>query len=375
MGIFAEYNREPNWKTKDYYNGNSFGLDQGYFQIYTPNKDKTPIDVGDPGFYQDTKLPFELGDVEIPWGIGISQISPEGNPIIGDNMEKEEKKPDWILNPQWPTYSGEDTQEEDVENQEPEQEPEQAPSSQNPQTPEQAPPPSQKPTQQQPSQQPQTPQQPPTQQQKPTKSERENAELGNNTYTKSPLYKWDGVNKIPKSLHKTVKNFMGFYQKKGIPAHIAAAIIGNMMVESTLSTVAVNKYDLGSSSTGLIQWKGDRFTDLKNFAESKGRPWDDVSVQLEFVLYEMQHNPRFKKDYQNLMNSKTPAEASEAFAHYNTYAGFDGTIKTARLLIETWMKEKGWSRERAEKEAKKFIVKKHKERQCYAQEVYWNWKY
>lgn len=354
MGIFTEYNREPNWKNKDYYNGNSFGLDQGYFQIYTPNKDKTPIDVGDPGLYQDTKLPFELGDVEIPWGIGISQISPEGNPIIGDNMEKEEKKPDWILNPQWPT--SDEAQEEDVENQEPEQEPEQIS-------------PSQKPTQQQP------PQQPSTQQQKPTRSERENTELGNNIYTKSPLYKWDGVNKIPKSLHKTVKNFMSFYQGKGIPAHIAAAIIGNMIVESTLNTIAVNKYDLGSSSTGLIQWKGDRFTALKNFAQNKGKPWDDVSVQLEFVLYEMQHNSRFKKDYQNLMNSKTPAEASEAFAHYNTYAGFDGTIKTANKLIESWMKKYGWSREKAEKEVEKFIVKKHKERQCYAQEVYWNWKY
>ena len=240
--------------------------------------------------------------------------------------------------------------------------------------------------QQKPSQQKPIQQEPIIQQVEPSKTEsnqkntQQSTSIGENRYNKSPLYEWDEVNKIHKSLHETVKNYMGYYKKIGIPSHVAAAIIGNMITESTLSGGATNPNDLGMTSQGLIQWRGERLDRLKEYAKNKGKDWRNINIQLEYVLYEMKKY--YPNDYKNIMSSTTAAEASEAFAHYNGYAGWDGTLGTAKTLMNNKKQElmkKGMSEAEASKKAKdwtlNFIKTKHKERQYYAQEIYRNWGY
>ena len=179
--------------------------------------------------------------------------------------------------------------------------------------------------------------------------------VGTNRFTQSPLYEWDGKNRISKS--STAKNMMDIYKSMNIPSHIASAIIGHIYAESGFNSIKRNSNDVGQVSTGLIQWDSKRLKRLKEFAKSKNKSWSDISTQLEFILYEMKNY--YPKYYNDLMSSTTPAEATEAMAGYILFAGWNGSTNTARRA--------GWSQSR--------INLEHKNRQNYAQEIYRNWGY
>jgi hypothetical protein len=71
-----------------------------------------------------------------------------------------------------------------------------------------------------------------------------------------------------------------------------AGMIGNFMVESRMNPAADNPADKGQRSIGIAQWRwygssGGRQTDLFNFANQAGKPWEDLYVQLAFVDYEL----------------------------------------------------------------------------------------
>lgn len=74
-----------------------------------------------------------------------------------------------------------------------------------------------------------------------------------------------------------------FLLQKGVPPVGAAAILGNIQGESSFDSSVVNS--LGYS--GLCQWGGGRLSNLKSLADSKGKDWTDVEVQLEFLWQEL----------------------------------------------------------------------------------------
>lgn len=232
----------------------------------------------------------------------------------------------------------------------------------------------QKPNQQKPNQQKPIQQEPITQQAEPskTKSNQKNTQqstsIGENRYNKSPLYEWDGKSYLTKEQKSKLPGMMNIYRSLGIPSHIAAAILGHICVESRdLDTQSVNPNDVGQVSTGLIQWDPSRLKQLKKYAESKNKSWGDVSVQLEFILHEMKTNRVYKKYYDSLMSSSTPAEAVEAMAGYISFAGYDGTLNTTRNFQR--------DQKMSDAQLKAWIEKQHKKRQYYAQEIYRNWGY
>ena len=61
---------------------------------------------------------------------------------------------------------------------------------------------------------------------------------------------------------------------------VAASIMGNMDAESSFDPTVVNG---DGGATGLCQWYDVRERALKDFADSKGKPWQDVQTQLEFL--------------------------------------------------------------------------------------------
>jgi hypothetical protein len=108
-------------------------------------------------------------------------------------------------------------------------------------------------------------------------------------------------------------------QTHGLSDFRAAAIVGHLVQESGLRpTGAVG--DAGTAF-GLAQWRHDRFDNLKRFAASKGKSWEDDRVQLDFIMHEM---------------ATTEATAGRAFAAA-------GTLEEATAAFMSFERPAGWT--------------------------------
>lgn len=82
-------------------------------------------------------------------------------------------------------------------------------------------------------------------------------------------------------LKKAITVVNGLTQR-GFTKNEAIALAGNMSVESRFKTDATD-----GKAVGLCQWQGDRLKALKAYAKSKGLAHTEMSVQLDFIKYEM----------------------------------------------------------------------------------------
>jgi hypothetical protein len=99
-----------------------------------------------------------------------------------------------------------------------------------------------------------------------------------------------------------------YYRSRGLPEHISAGIVGNLVHESGMATTA--KGDAGKA-TGLAQWHPDRFKVLQKWATSNGRNPYDINTQLDFVLAEPGEGERVMSA---LQKTKTVDEAARVFS-------------------------------------------------------------
>jgi hypothetical protein len=140
-----------------------------------------------------------------------------------------------------------------------------------------------------------------------------------------------------------------FVQKSGFPQVFAAALVGRLMVESydRMDPNAINYGDGadGSDSIGIMQWNAGRAKDLKRYAknDAKGRPWNDITLQAEFMVWEM--FTRYPKIAQRAQNASTPEEALRVvFDHIrpggwkeggdlSQIKGYDKTVSNMRKIL------------------------------------------
>jgi tail lysozyme len=130
---------------------------------------------------------------------------------------------------------------------------------------------------------------------------------------------------------KALNYFMG----KGLTREQAAGIVGNLMQESR-----INPNDTtgdGGRSHGIAQWNGQRLSNLKQFAASQGKPWNDLGVQLDFMWHEMT-GPKGVMGGSNesralaaLKSARTPAEAAVRFEQAYERAGAPNNAARARF--------------------------------------------
>lgn len=94
---------------------------------------------------------------------------------------------------------------------------------------------------------------------------------------------------------------------KGLPANVIAGIMGNLQAESGFNSSAVGD---GGNSIGLAQWYAGRGDNLRNFAQQRGKEWNDIGTQLDFLLDEVaKGNPELL----NRMANLSPHEAAILF--------------------------------------------------------------
>ena len=143
--------------------------------------------------------------------------------------------------------------------------------------------------------------------------------------------------------------------------HQAAGIVGSLVRESGLNTGAYNSNDVGLPGGGLAGFRGENFSKLKAYAKNKGKSWKDIDTQLDYILSTIGNTVKDK-----LSKATNPHEASEAWASYEKYAGYDGKLSSAK----SWQKQNGWSDEKT----MQWINNEHKKRSDYANEIYELWK-
>ena len=120
---------------------------------------------------------------------------------------------------------------------------------------------------------------------------------------------------------------------KGLPTHVAAGIVGNLVKESNLNPNISEKGNTGNGR-GIAQWDvRNRWKDLQNFASKDGRNYADVDTQLDFLLHEANQ----RGDLQKTMQAKTPEEAAMIFGKTyerpnEKFADWEGRMSTAKSL-------------------------------------------
>lgn len=116
---------------------------------------------------------------------------------------------------------------------------------------------------------------------------------------------------------------MAFFMAQGLPQHVAAGIVGNLVHESNgLDTGAINPGDGndGSDSIGIAQWNGSRAQGLRAWAAEQGLNPSDLQTQLGYVWHELQTSE--SGTLQALRGARTAEDAAAAFIGYERPAGW-----------------------------------------------------
>jgi hypothetical protein len=102
---------------------------------------------------------------------------------------------------------------------------------------------------------------------------------------------------------------------RGLPAHVAQGVAGNMAVESRFDPGIneINPVVPGSrGGFGLNQWTGPRRRAFEAYAQERGLPLDDIDLQLDFTMQELQTTERGAFD--RLMQTGTAADAARVYS-------------------------------------------------------------
>lgn len=166
---------------------------------------------------------------------------------------------------------------------------------------------------------------------------------------------------------KNALAIMNSLVKRGYQPHVAAGIVGNLMAESGLNPANYVKSDVGKPGGGLAAWRDDLFRNLQNSAKSQNIPWTNIDFQLNYLHNLLnQNNTQMNEVRDKLNKAKTPYEASEAWAYYEKYAGYNHSLASAK----SWQKQNKWT----DAQTQKWIKDEHAKRGGFAKEFYELWK-
>jgi hypothetical protein len=101
---------------------------------------------------------------------------------------------------------------------------------------------------------------------------------------------------------------------KGLSKEAAAGIVGNLQAESGLNTTIKGKAD-NKGSIGIAQWHSGRKRGLLNFAKQQNRNYDDLDLQLDYIVYELDQ-PEYKIAKNKISTAKNPQDAALAFMNH-----------------------------------------------------------
>jgi len=133
-----------------------------------------------------------------------------------------------------------------------------------------------------------------------------------------------GIPKDRTYINDNAMAFINFLVNKGIPLEAAFGVAGNIMNESGFNPYnkTDDDYNTGLPSGGLAMWHANRFTKLKKFAKDKGKNWEDIETQMEFLWSEL--NGNYKNVLAKLKKTTDMNKASYIWGNeYEKFVGYD----------------------------------------------------
>lgn len=91
-----------------------------------------------------------------------------------------------------------------------------------------------------------------------------------------------GADQEVQGMNEVESEVASFFQEKGLDDLQIAAIMGNMYAESGMKPGSEEGGGTNANGIGLCQWTNSRHTNLVNYANSIGKSWTEVQVQLDF---------------------------------------------------------------------------------------------
>ena len=122
---------------------------------------------------------------------------------------------------------------------------------------------------------------------------------------KDVIYKIAGVKATGNNLNFVYRNIeatMWFYLlENGFTKEATAGIMGNVYAESGFKTDTIEQTSTNpGEGVGLFQWSFDRKSQFLNYAETQGKSWTDLGVQLNFLLYELETSQTYRFNTRSL---------------------------------------------------------------------------
>ena len=146
--------------------------------------------------------------------------------------------------------------------------------------------------------------------------------------------------KDKKEAQEKQKKAYDFLINKGIPPHLSAGIVGNLMQESFSHLDSTVENEIGA--VGIAQWLGARRKDLENFAKKRGADFKDFDLQLEFLHHELTTtgNSWNRRQQEQFFNAKNAEEAAKLFVSNFERSGekpgdkgFDNRVNFAKSIF------------------------------------------
>lgn len=98
------------------------------------------------------------------------------------------------------------------------------------------------------------------------------------------------IDHAPTQVEKNMFIAMQAFVNDGYTPTQAAGMVGNLHKESASSMDPGLHQFNGGPGRGLAQWEiGGRWDKLDEFAKAQGKSWDDLTVQINFIVYEMKN--------------------------------------------------------------------------------------
>ena len=162
-----------------------------------------------------------------------------------------------------------------------------------------------------------------------------------NSYTRPSVSSFNSFNWQGGDVQETV---WGYLVTHGYTPEAAAGIMGNIEAESGFNTSAVESSVTNpGEGIGLIQWSFGRKAQLIAFAQSQGKPWSDIGVQIAFLDYEMNgaEGTVFPGGVNGFKNLKSIEEATSQFCWLFerpnvNYAHYERRISAAHAYYEMY---------------------------------------
>jgi len=131
-------------------------------------------------------------------------------------------------------------------------------------------------------------------------------------------------------VHGSAEYIIKRLEDGGLNKTAAIGVVANLKAESDLDPSI--KQHGGGPGRGVAQWeKGGRYDNdrinLKGFAKSKGTKWQDLDAQIDFILYEMENHPEYKRVKEEINGASTVKDAVLIFLKKYEKAGTPHTEK------------------------------------------------